>query len=140
MSRARSQIVAATASLIAVSGTQAVTMAGVARAAGVAKATVYNHVRDRDELFSAVIREQCASLQQHVESQPPDQRLAAASGWLSESEVLRGLRRHDPDLVLALAATAVTDRAIREVVATWIPDGRDPEAALRWLVSFGVAP
>jgi len=140
MGRARHEIVAAAASLIADAGVHAVTMAAVARTAGVAKATVYNHVRDRDELLSAVQSDQSAQLQQQVEAQPPEQRLAAAAAWLGESPVLRGLRLHDPHLVLSLSASAISDPAVLAVVGSWTPDGSDPEAALRWLVSFAVSP
>jgi AcrR family transcriptional regulator len=140
MGRARHEIVAAAAALIAEAGVQAVTMAGVARAAGVAKATVYNHVRDRDELLSAVLRDQAGQLRSHVDAEPREQRLGAAATWVSESPVLAGLRAHDPHVVLDLGAAAVGDSTVLAVVATWIADGRDPEAALRWLLSFAISP
>jgi AcrR family transcriptional regulator len=140
MERARGEIVAAAAALIAESGLAAVTMAGTARTAGVAKATVYNHVRDRGELLSAVLTDQWAALQRDCAAQPPERRLGAAAAWVSESPVLDGLRRHDPDVVVAISAAALTDPAVVEVVGTWIPDGRDPQAALRWLISFAICP
>lgn len=140
MGRARHEIVAAAAALVADGGVRAVTMAGVARTAGVAKATVYNHVRDRDELLSAVLRDQADQLQRDVEAQPRQQRLGAAAAWVSRSPVVQGLRRHDPDVVLELGAAAVTNPAALEAVASWTPDGRDPEAALRWLMSYAVSP
>ena len=55
MERARSGILDAAAELVADGGPRAVTMAAVARRAAVAKATVYNHFRDRDELLRALL-------------------------------------------------------------------------------------
>ena len=140
MQRARSEIVAAAAELIAESGLAAVTMAGAARTAGVAKATVYNHVRDRGELLSAVLTDQWAALQRACADQPPEQRLSTAAAWVSESPVLDGLRRNDPDVLVAISSAALRDPQVLEVVSGWIPDGRDPQAALRWLVSFAICP
>jgi AcrR family transcriptional regulator len=140
MARARRQILTAAAELIAAGGPSAVTMAGVARTAGVAKATVYNHSRDRDELLAAVLADQWSALQQRCAEQPRESRLGVAASWLSQSPVLHGLRRHDPDTIVAVSSHALTDDTVLEVVRTWIPEGRDPEAALRWLVSFGFCP
>ena len=140
MDRARTGIVTAAAQLVAEQGLQSVTMAGVARRAGLAKATVYNHVRDRDELVAALLLDQWGRLQRACADQPRDERLSAAATWLSDSPVLAGLRHHNPDAVVALGELAVTHPGVLATVSGWIPDGRDPEAALRWLISFSVVP
>lgn len=140
MQRARAGILTAAAELIAEEGLHGVSMAGVARRSGVAKATVYNHVRDRDELVTALLIEQWTTLQRVCADQPRDQRLAAAASWISADPVLDGLRRFDPGALVALAHRAVSDPQVLQAVTSWIPEGRDSEAALRWLISFGLEP
>ena len=140
MERARSGILQAAAELIGEHGVPGITMVGVARRAGVAKATVYNHVRDRDELLTLVLLDQWATVQRLCHEQPRDQRLATAAAWASDSIVVAGLRRHSPEVLVALAGAALSDPQVTDVVRGWIPEQRDPEAALRWLMSFLLAP
>jgi AcrR family transcriptional regulator len=140
MPRARAGILDAAAQLVAEHGLHAVTMVGVARRAGVAKATVYNHVRDRDELVAALLADQWRQLKQLCSDQPRDQRLTTAATWVSDSPVLAGLRRYNPDALVTLGGVAVTDPQVAATVNTWIPEGRDSDAALRWLISFAIAP
>lgn len=140
MQRGRDRILEAAALLVADGGLSALTMAGVARQSGVAKATVYNHVRDRDELVAALATEQWRQLQHDCSRQPQAERLTAAASWISGSPVLEGLRAHNPEVLPWLGAHALSDPRVTDVVATWIPVGRDTESALRWLLSFVVAP
>jgi AcrR family transcriptional regulator len=140
MERARAGILKAAAQLVAEQGLHSVTMAGVARRAGVAKATVYNHVRDRDELIAQLLADQWSRLQQVCADQPRDQRLSAAATWVSDSAVLAGLRRHNPEAIVTLGELSMTDPEVLAAVGTWIPEGRDSDAALRWLISFAIAP
>ena len=140
MPRARAGILNAAAQLVAEHGLHAATMAGVARRAGVAKATVYNHVRDRDELVAALLVDQWSQLQKVCAERPREQRLSTAATWVSDSPVLAGLRRYNPDALVTLGGLAVTDPQVTATINTWIPEGRDPDAALRWLISFAIAP
>lgn len=139
MDRANAQILAAAASLVAEAGLRAVTMAALARRAKVAKATVYNHFRDRDEILRALLHAERDALLAHCGELPVDERLTAAASWLSEHEVLGGLRAHDPGVVLGLAGAAVRDPRVAAQVAEWAGDSADPVATTRWLVSFAVA-
>lgn len=138
MDRARSQILAAAASLVAEGGLRAVTMAALARRAKVAKATVYNHFRDRDEILRALLHAERDALLAHCADRPGDE-LAAAAAWLGSHPVLAGLRGHDPGVVLGLAGAAVRDPQVVAQVAQWTADAADPVATTRWLVSFAVA-
>ena len=138
--RSRAGILRASADLVAEGGLKGLTMAGVARRAGLAKATVYNHMRDRDELVSALLADQWSQLRLTCAAAPRDIRLTVAATWISESVVLAGLRTHDPSALVRLAEQAVTDDSVLDEVGTWAPDGANAEAALRWLLSFVVAP
>lgn len=140
MARARSGILSAAAALVAEGGVRAVTMAAVARRAVVAKATVYNHFRDRDELLLALLADQREQLMSHCLSSPLADRLQLAATWLSESAALAGLRRHDPGSLLQIAGAAGEDAAALDVVESWCPQGEDPVHSMRWLISYAVAP
>lgn len=139
MDRARSQILVAAGSLVAESGLRAVTMAALARRARVAKATVYNHFRDRDEVLRALLLAERDALLAHCADQPPRERLAAAARWIGGHRVLAGLRDHDPSVVIDLAAAAVRDPQVREQVGAWAEADSDTETTTRWLVSFALA-
>ncbi len=140
MERARVGILAAAADLVSSGGPQAVTMAAVARRAAVAKATVYNHFRDRHELLLALLATQREQLVAHCSAGIPGERLDAAASWLSASAVIAGVRRHDPGTLVRLAEAAGSDDSVAADVQRWCTGGTDPAAATRWLISFVVAP
>lgn len=140
MQRARAGILSAAADLVAEGGPRSVTMSSVARRGAVAKATVYNHYRDRDELLAALLGTQREQLVAHCSSVRRADRLASAADWLSGSAVLAGLRQHDPGTLVRLVDIASTDPTVLADVARWCPAGDDPHCALRWLLSFAVAP
>jgi AcrR family transcriptional regulator len=140
MQRARAGILTAAAELVAEGGPRAVTMSSVARRGAVAKATVYNHYRDRDELLAALLGAQRDQLVAHCSSVRPADRLTAAADWISHSTALTGLRQHDPAMLVRLVIGASTDPSVLSEVTRWCPPGEDPQRALRWLLSFAVAP
>jgi AcrR family transcriptional regulator len=140
MERARSGILTAAAELVAAGGSGAVTMSSVARRAAVAKATVYNHFRDRGELLDALVVAQGERLVAHCLAAPPDEHLRTAADFVSRSPELAGLRRHDPAALVDLVeVVAASDRA-KAVVATWCAADADADDALRWLLSFAMVP
>lgn len=138
MERPRAEILAAAADLVADAGLRAVTMAALARRARVAKATVYNHFRDRDEVLRALLLAERDALLAHCAGQPAPDRVASAAQWIAGHRVLAGLRAHDPSVLLDLAAAAVHDPQVRDQVRRWSGPGTDPETTTRWLVSFAV--
>jgi AcrR family transcriptional regulator len=138
MERARSGILEAALTLVAEGGVRAVSMAAVARKARVAKATVYNHFRDREELLRAVVQQQWELLAAECAAAAPADRLGVAALRVSRSPALAGLRQHDPAVLVHLIDVAVRDPQVRQVVARW--GDRDAESAVRWLASFAVAP
>jgi AcrR family transcriptional regulator len=139
MERARGQILAAAASLVAEGGTASLTMAALARRSGVAKATVYNHFRDRREVGRALVEQQVAILSAECLRYQPEERLAVAARLIAESTTLAGLRRHDAASLLALVEAVVADDRALVLVASWCTAVDDAERARRWLVSYAVA-
>ena len=139
MQRARGQILSAAASLVAEGGTGSLTMAALARRSGVAKATVYNHFRDRTEVGLALAEQQIAALNAECLRYQPEERLAVAAQLIADLPTLAGLRRHDAATLLALVEAVVADERALDFVASWCTAVDDPERARRWLVSFAVA-
>jgi len=140
MLRAREQILDAVAELVASGGLSAVTMASVARRSAVAKATVYNHFRDRDDLLRALMASETERLVATCAGAADGDRLGAAARWLSESTVIAGLRRFDPATLLSVADRAAAEPRVHETVQRWCTPDDNPERAFRWLVSFAVVP
>ena len=140
MERARAGILHAAADLVASGGPRAVTMAAVARRAAVAKATVYNHFRDRNELLLALLAHQRENLIAHCSLAASGERLDAAAAWLSESPVVAGVRRYEPSTLVEVADAAASDDSVAADVERWCATGTDPDAARRWLLSFVFAP
>jgi AcrR family transcriptional regulator len=138
MERARAGILEAALVLVAEGGARAVSMAAVARTGKVAKATVYNHFRDREELLRAVAQQQWELLAAECAAAPSADRLGVAALRVSGSPALAGLRRHDPAVLVHLIEVAVRDPQVGEVVAQW--GDLDAESTVRLLASFAVAP
>jgi AcrR family transcriptional regulator len=62
MGRTRSALLGATAECVARYGIRKTTMVDVASKSGVAKATLYNHFRTKDDVLAAVVEQQVADL------------------------------------------------------------------------------
>ncbi len=155
MLRTRAAILEATGRRLGSEGARATTMADIAYAAGIAKATLYNHFRTKPDVLSALVDDQVAALaadavvaaQQVVDSAPAQERLAAAMTQatitLAAHPALRRLAVDEPTALLPLlvpgqgrgwfqARAAVGD----VLVATGLPAVPDAvELVLRWLVS-----
>ena len=71
-------------------------MSQVAAAAGVAKATLYNHFRTRDAVLQALLADQVAQLAGECADLPLAEALAAAAQRLSVHPLLRSLCRLEP--------------------------------------------
>ena len=152
MGRSRAAAIAGARRVIAERGVRKATMGDVAVRGGLAKATLYNHVRTKDELLLLVVDD------------AGDRVLAAAAGALGRGdlvtafavaaaelagdELLVGLRRVEPTALLAVAAPGSGpgwDAARARVAAALHRAGRQVEdgvvdLVLRWLLSFVVAP
>src|SRR4051794_11913933 len=95
MTRTRAALLAGAARAVEVSGTK-ITMAQVAAAGGVAKATLYNHFRTRDAVLAALVIAQVDALVDAQQGKPLDAALGDAAVAISAHPVRRGLARVEP--------------------------------------------
>jgi AcrR family transcriptional regulator len=155
MLRTRAAILEAAGRRLGSHGVRPTTMADLAYAAGIAKATLYNHFRTKPDVLSALVDDQVALLaaegtvaaQQLGESATAEERLAAAltgaAITLGTHPALRRITADEPGVLLPLlvpgegrgwfqARAAVGD----VLVVTGLPAVPDAvELVLRWLVS-----
>ncbi|MGN6609089.1 MAG: TetR/AcrR family transcriptional regulator, partial [Jatrophihabitans sp.] len=139
MSRTRQALLAGAADTVVASGTK-ITMAQVAIAAGVAKATLYNHFRTREAVLDGLLDAEVRALVDELRPLPLAEALVAAARALGEHPVLVALREREPQTVAAvatlrgdgawtLARGALAERGVAE-----------GDVVLRWLASFVLAP
>ena len=144
MTRTRAALLAGAARAVEVSGTK-ITMAQVAAAGGVAKATLYNHFRTRDAVLAALVVAQVDNLVAAQQGKPLEAALTDAATTISAHPVRRGLARVEPAALAALAridpAAAGWVRAREGVAELLERTGRGgTDTVLRWLASFLLTP
>jgi AcrR family transcriptional regulator len=144
MSRTRSAVLDGARIAVQESGTR-ITMAQVAAAAGVAKATLYNHFRTRDAILGALLEDELSTLVGAVRDLPLADALVAAARAVADNPMLRALAAREPATVARLAvidAGSAGWRTAREaagdVLAAAGRGGAD--MVLRWLASFLTTP
>jgi AcrR family transcriptional regulator len=140
MSRTRAALLAGAGRAVEVSGTK-ITMAQVAAAGGVAKATLYNHFRTREAVLDALVINQVDALIDAQAGKPLAEALADAATAIATSPVRRGLARVEPAVLAAVGrvdlVTAGWRRAREAVDAALAAAGREgTDTVLRWLASF----
>ena len=140
MSRTRTALLSGAARAVEVSGTK-ITMAQVAAAAGVAKATLYNHFRTREAVLDALVEHEVDAIIAAQAGKPLGPALVDAASALAAHPVRRGLAHVEP-AVLAALGRFDTDapgwqHARAAVEAALSADSRDgADTVLRWLASF----
>ena len=144
MNRTRAALLDGARRAVESNGTK-ITMAQVAAAAGVAKATLYNHFRTREAVLAGLLVDEVVRLAARAEGLPLDEALAATAAALSDSGLLRTLARIEPGTVAALGRIDLTapgwQLAYRAVEAALDRAGRGgTELVLRWLASFVLTP
>jgi AcrR family transcriptional regulator len=144
MSRSRAAILAGARRAIAADGTK-ITMAQVAIEAGVAKATLYNHFRTREEVLRAVMVDEIDQLIGELGHLELAQALTRAAEILSEHPLLEALGAEDTTTLAALARIDV--RSPGWVLVATATESllnrsgrRGTPTVLRWLSSFVLAP
>jgi len=159
MSRSRAGILSGAGQAIVRFGTRKTTMADIARAGGVAKATLYNHFRDKREVYAALLAAEVDEIlarmaEAHAKSTaeagtaagpaPLAAALAAAATALSNHPVLARLAETEPATLAPLLrpGDGVTWERVRgyagELVRAAVPDADPPpdaEVGLRWVLS-----
>jgi AcrR family transcriptional regulator len=135
MNRTRAGLLDGAAQAFAGRGLRRSTMQSVAGAAGVAKATLYNHFRTKDEVARALLAAELDRLTALAAGLPPAAALGALADELAGHPVLRRLADDEPDVLTALLAAGParwsdvvartagalgTDPATADVVAHWL--------------------
>jgi AcrR family transcriptional regulator len=135
MGRTRAGLLEGAARAFADHGLRRSTMQSVAAAAGVAKATLYNHFRTKDEVARALLAAELDRVTALPEGLAPAAALTALADAVATHPVLRRLARDEPAVLTGLLAvapgrweevvgrlaTAVrTDTGTAEVLACWL--------------------
>jgi AcrR family transcriptional regulator len=144
MGRTRAALLDGARRAVQVSGTK-ITMAKVAAAGGVAKATLYNHFRTREAVLAALLEDEVASLTARLADRPLADALAAAANTLSEHPLLRTLSQLEPATLSRLGTIdpsargwQVAREGVDSALARASRGGTD--LVLRWLASFVLSP
>jgi AcrR family transcriptional regulator len=142
MSRTRAGLLAGAARAFAEHGLRRSTMQSIAAAAGVAKATLYNHFRTKDDVVAALLAMEIDRLAVLAASLPLEQALAALSDEIGAHPVLRRLAETEPEVlaaVLTVGPERWADLTARLAGALQI-DVDSAEIAARWLAGVVVQP
>jgi AcrR family transcriptional regulator len=140
MNRTRSGLLAGAARAFAEHGLRRSTMQSVAAAAGVAKATLYNHFRTKDEVAAALLAAELERLSAQAADQPTDAALAMLSDELGAHPVLRRLADSEPDVLTGLLATDRWADLTARLAAALRVDDDSAELAGRWLLGVVLQP
>jgi AcrR family transcriptional regulator len=140
MNRTRQGLLAGAARAFAEHGLRRSTMQSVAGAAGVAKATLYNHFRTKDEVAVALLTAELDRLTTQAAEQPADAALAMLSDELGAHPVLRRLADTEPDLLAGLLGTARWTELMARLGAALRVDDDSAELAGRWLLGVVLQP
>ena len=142
MNRTRAGLLAGAARAFAEHGLRRSTMQSVAAAAGVAKATLYNHFRTKDDVVAALLAMEVDRLTALAASLPLEQALASLSDELGAHPVLRRLAETEPEVLTALLIVGPerwADLTARLAGALRI-DVDSAELAARWLAGVVLQP
>jgi AcrR family transcriptional regulator len=142
MNRTRAGLLAGAARAFADQGLRRSTMQSIAAAAGVAKATLYNHFRTKDDVVAALLSAEIDRLAALSAALPPDQALAALSDELGAHPVLRRLAETDPEIfagLLTVDPEQWADLTGRLAGALRI-DVDDADLLARWLAGVVLQP
>ncbi|MFI5956969.1 helix-turn-helix domain-containing protein [Cryptosporangium sp. NPDC051539] len=142
MGRTRASLLDAAVRLIADRGTRRTSMTDIAQAAGIAKGTLYNHFRNKDEVFAALVEAEVVLIADECRGLPLEDALAVAAIRLDTHPALRRVADDDPAALAALVGAhpdAPGRRAAHAAAADALSaSGRDPRGAelvVRWLAS-----
>ncbi|WP_375503321.1 TetR/AcrR family transcriptional regulator [uncultured Jatrophihabitans sp.] len=144
MSRTRSALLSGAAQAVAASGTR-IAMAQVATAAGVAKATLYNHFRTREAVLDALVTHEVTALIEAAAGKPIERALIDTAMAISRHPVRQGLAAVEPAALARLSAIdddsegwCLARAAVAEQLAQSGRGGAD--TVVRWLGSFLLSP
>jgi AcrR family transcriptional regulator len=142
MNRTRLGLLEGAARAFAERGLRRSTMQSIAAAAGVAKATLYNHFRTKDEVAHALLAAELDRLTERAGDLPLDEALAMLSDELGGHPVLRRVAEDEPEL---LASWLVLSPDRWAELTAWLAaalhiDDDGAELAGRWLLGVVAQP
>jgi len=142
MGRTRAGLLAGAARAFAEHGLKGSTMQSISVAAGVSKATLYNHFRTKDDVVRALLAAELGRLIGAAAALPLPQALTVVADELAVHPVLRRLADTEPEVLLSLL-TVDADRwtELTGLLADTLrvdPDGAD--LAARWLLGVILQP
>ena len=144
MGRTRARLLEGALRAVRVQGARRTTMGDIAAFAGVAKATLYNHFRTKDDVWSALIVAEIHALAAECTGRPLGAALEHAATRLSAHPAVRALAADDPAALAGLVtgSDAPGWQAARVAVrAALRAAGRGgDEVVLRWLSSHLTTP
>jgi AcrR family transcriptional regulator len=142
MGRTRLGLLAGASRAFADRGLRRSTMQSIAAAAGVAKATLYNHFRTKDDVVRALLAAELDRLTEQAAGLPLAEALVALSDELGGHPVLRRLAETDPELltsVLTIGGEQWTGVLGRLGTALGLADD-GVELVARWLLGVVLQP
>ena len=145
MGRTRDGLLDGALASLELNGLRGTTMAGIAVRAGVAKATLYNHFRTREDLLRALVQREVERLALPARGQELGTTLAAAGESIARMPAVRHLAATEPSALLPLLAPgagADWDRVRGLLAETLGVDARSAQVdvVLRWLVGLLLEP
>ncbi|HYT09684.1 MAG TPA: helix-turn-helix domain-containing protein [Mycobacteriales bacterium] len=140
MARTRAGLLEGASRAVAQQGTRNTTMNDIAAQAGVAKATLYNHFRTKQDVWAALVESEVLAVAAECAGLDLVDALTHAARRLSEHRALRSVADSEPAALaglLARRAPAAGWRAAEEAVrARLAADGlAGDDLVLRWLAS-----
>jgi AcrR family transcriptional regulator len=142
VNRTRRGLLEGAARAFAENGVRRSTMQSIAAAAGVAKATLYNHFRTKDEVARALLALELDRLTDLAAELPSGAALAALSDELGAHPVLRRLADVEPETFAGvLAVDADRWAQLRDRLGAALrTDADGADLAARWLLGVVVRP
>lgn len=142
MNRTRAGLLAGAARAFAEHGVRRATMQSIAAAAGVSKATLYNHFRTKDDVARALLAVELDRLTALAAGLPLEQGLAALADECAGHLVVRRIAQTEPELLAGLLGVPAERWAgITGRLAGALGIGEEEaELAARWLVGVAMQP
>jgi AcrR family transcriptional regulator len=142
MNRTRQGLLEGAARAFAEAGVRGSTMLSVARAAGVAKATLYNHFRTKDEVARALLAAELRRVAESGGNRPLAEALLVVGSEVAGHPVLRRLATGEPELLTRLLSAPAEEwsAAVGTLAAGLQLPVQDAELVARWLVGLVLQP
>jgi AcrR family transcriptional regulator len=142
MNRTRAGLLAGAARAFADAGLRRSTMQSIAAAAGVSKATLYNHFRTKDEVARELLAVELDRLTRAAAGLPLEQALASLADELGAHPVLRRLAETELDLLHGLLAVDADTWAglVARLAAALEVDDDTADLAGHWLLGVVLQP